>query len=130
MKLSNWFNSVIVFVSEHPKEISAGLALFASVLLSAKTKEQKQPDVIDICLDAANSAAMSNEEAIIKAIEAAALKDRDDFYKNQKVDNIVSICENHPEFVRAGAASVQRIMQSTKDDWYRRCMLNDLARLL
>lgn len=130
MKFSNLCNSVIVFISEHPKEISAGLALFASVMLSAKSAEQRQPDVIDICLDAANSAAMSNEEAIIKAIEAAALKDRDDFYKNQKVYTIVDICKNHPEFVRVGAASVQRIMQSTKDDWYRRCMLNNLARLL
>ena len=130
MKISNLFNSVIVFVSEHPKEISAGLALFASVLLSAKTTEQKQPDVIDICLDAANSAAMSNEEAIIKAIEAAALKDRNDYYKSNKVDKIVSICKEHPEVVRVGAASVQRIMQSTNDDWYRRCMLNNLASLL
>ena len=130
MKFSNLFNSVIVFVSEHPKEISAGLALFASVLLSAKSTEQKHPDVIDICLDAANSAATSNEEAIIKAIEAAALKERNDYYKSNEVDKIVSICKEHPELVRVGAASVQRIMQSTKDDWYRRCMLNNLARLL
>ena len=130
MKLSNWFNSVIVFVSEHPKEISAGLALFASVLLSAKSTEQKQPDVIDICLDAANSAAMSNEEAIIKAIEVAALKDRNDYYKNNKVDTIVNICKDHPEVVRAGTASIQRIMQSTSNEWYRRCMTSSLMRLL
>lgn len=130
MKISNWFNSVIVFVSEHPKEISAGLALFASVLLSAKSSERKQPDVIDICLGAANSAAMSNEEAIIKAIEAAALKDRNDYYKSNKVDKIVEICTNNPDVVRVGTASVQRIMQSTKNDWYRRCMMNSLARLL
>lgn len=126
MKISNWFNNVVVFVSEHPKEISAGLALFASVLLSAKSSERKQPDVIDICLNAATS----NEEAIIKAIEVAALKESDDFYKNDKVKQIVDICENHPEAIRAGMASVQSIMQSTKNDWYRRCMLNDLARLL
>lgn len=130
MKISNWFNSVIVFVSEHPKEISAGLALFASVLLSAKSSEQKQPDVIDICLNAASDAAMTKEEAVIKAIEVAALKERNDFYKNDKVKQIVDICENHPEAIRAGMTSVQRIMQSTKNDWYRRCMLNDLARLL
>lgn len=126
MKISNWFNNVIVFVSEHPKEISAGLALFASVLLSAKSTEQKQLDPIDNCLNAATS----NEEAIIKAIEVAALKESDDFYKNDKVKQIVDICENHPEAIRAGMASVQSIMQSTKNDWYRRCMLNDLARLL
>lgn len=126
MKISNWFNSVIVFVSEHPKEISAGLALFASVLLSAKSSEQKQPDVIDICLNAATS----KEEAIIKTIEVAALKESDDFYKNDKVKTIVDICMSHPEAIRAGTASVQRIMQSTKNDWYRRCMMNNLARLL
>lgn len=130
MKISNWLNSVIVFVSEHPKEISAGLALFASVLLSAKSTERKQLDPIDICLNAATDAATSNEEAIIKAIEVAALKESDDFYKNDKVKQIVDICENHPEAIRAGMASVQSIMQSTKNDWYRRCMLNDLARLL
>lgn len=126
MKISNWFNSVIVFVSEHPKEISAGLALFASVLLSAKSSEQKQLDPIDICLNAA----MSNEEAIVKAIEVAALKERNDFYKNEEVKKIVNICESHPEVIRVGTTSVQRIMQSTKDDWYRRCMMNSLARLL
>ncbi len=130
MKISNWLNSVIVFVSEHPKEISAGLALFASVMLSGKSSEQKQPDAIDICLDAATSAATSNEEAIIKAIEVAALKDRNDYYKSNKVDKIVSICKEHPEAVRAGAASVQRIMQSTNDDWYRSCMMSKLTRLL
>ena len=130
MKISNWFNSVIVFVSEHPKEISAGLALFASVLLSAKSSEQKQPDVIDICLNAATDATMSNEEAVIKAIEAAALKDRADYYKNDKVNKIIEICTNNPDVVRFGAASIQRIMQTTKDDWYRRCMMNSLARLL
>lgn len=130
MKFSNWFNNVIVFVSEHPKEISAGLALFASVLLSAKTSEQKQPDVIDICLNAATDATTSKEEAIVKAIEVVALKERNDFYKNEEVKKIVNICESHPEIVRVGTASVQRIMQSTKDDWYRRCMMNSLARLL
>lgn len=130
MKISNWFNNVIMFVSEHPKEISAGLALFASVLLSAKSSEQKQPDAIDICLNAATSAAMSNEEAIIKAIEVAALKDRNDYYKNNKVDTIVNICKDHPEVVRAGTASIQRIMQSTSNEWYRRCMTSSLMRLL
>lgn len=130
MKISNWFNSVIVFVSEHPKEISAGLALFASVLLSAKSSEQKQLDPIDICLNAASDAAMSNEEAIIKTIEVAALKDRNDYYKNNKVDTIVSICKDHPEVVRAGTASIQRIMQSTSNEWYRRCMTSSLMRLL
>ena len=130
MKISNWFNNVIVFVSEHPKEISAGLALFASVLLSAKSSEQKQPDVIDICLNAATDETTSKEEAIVKAIEVVALKERNDFYKNEEVKKIVNICESHPEIVRVGTASVQRIMQSTKDDWYRRCMMNSLARLL
>ena len=130
MKISNWFNNVIVFVSEHPKEISAGLALFASVLLSAKSTERKQLDSIDICLNAATDAAMSNEEAIIKAIEAAALKDRNDYYKNNKVDTIVNICKDHPEVVRAGTASIQRIMQSTSNEWYRRCMTSSLMRLL
>ena len=130
MKISNWFNSVIVFVSEHPKESSAGLALFASVLLSAKSTEQKQPDAIDICLNAASSAAMSNEEAVIKAIEAAALKDRNDYYKNNKANKIIEICENNPDVVRVGAASVQRIMQSTSSEYYRNCMLSKLTRLL
>lgn len=130
MKISNWFNSVIVFVSEHPKEISAGLALFASILLSAKSSEQKQPDVIDICLDAATSAATSKEEAIIKAIEAAALKDRADYYKNDKVNKIIEICTNNPDVVRVGAASVQRIMQTTSSEYYRNSMLSRLTRLL
>lgn len=126
MKFSNLINSAIVFVSEHPKEISAGLALFASVLLSAKSSEQKQPDAIDICLNAATS----KEEAIIKTIEVAALKDRNDYYKNNKVDTIVNICKDHPEVVRAGTASIQRIMQSTSNEWYRRCMTSSLMRLL
>ena len=130
MKFSNLINGAIVFISEHPKEISAGLALFASVLLSAKSSEQKQPDVIDICLNAATDATMSNEEAVIKAIEVAALKERNDFYKNEEVKKIVNICESHPEVIRVGTTSVQRIMQATKDDWYRRCMMNSLARLL
>lgn len=130
MKISNWFNNVVVFVCEHPKEISAGLALFASVLLSAKSSEQKQLDPIDICLNAASDAAMTKEEAVVKAIEAVALKERNDFYKNEEVKKIVNICESHPEVIRVGTTSVQRIMQSTKDDWYRRCMMNSLARLL
>lgn len=131
MKISNWLNSVIVFVSEHPKEISAGLALFASVLLSAKSSEQKKkPDAIDICLNAATDATMSNEEAIIKAIEAAALKDRADYYKNDKVNKIIEICTNNPDVVRVGAASVQRIMQTTSSEYYRNSMLSRLTRLL
>lgn len=130
MKISNWFNNVVVFVSEHPKEISAGLALFASILLSAKTTERKQPDVIDICLNAATDATMSNEEAVIKAIEAAALKDRADYYKNDKVNKIIEICTNNPDVVRVGAASVQRIMQTTSSEYYRNSMLSRLTRLL
>lgn len=130
MKLSNLFNSAIVFISEHPKEISAGLALFASVLLSAKSSERKQPDVIDICLNAASDATMTNEEAVIKAIEAAALKDRADYYKNDKVNKIIEICTNNPDVVRVGAASVQRIMQTTSSEYYRNSMLSRLTRLL
>lgn len=126
MKLEHALKKIGDFIVTHQTEILYAIGIVTVAVTKAKLRVE-DTTILDSNIDIYMG---SEPDMVIQTLEASALEERDDYYKNRKADKIVDICKKYPTAKKQAIKSLSNIASRTADSYYKSRIMDKMTNLI